>query len=108
MDESAITFPEARRGPLQADPVLKRVLHNVALTEEEEIECTSCLERVPVFVDLQLAGVAVATAMPEIHLHLVQCGDCFEEYEALRDLVALEPAGSLLDTATLLQQREER
>jgi hypothetical protein len=85
---------------------LGRLLRNVELTQEEEIDCTTCLEQVPVYVDRELAGADVAEEMPAIHLHLEQCGDCFEEYAALRDLVELTSASGLPDTATLLQQLE--
>jgi hypothetical protein len=74
------------------------------LTQDEEIDCTACLEQVPVYVDRELAGADVAEQMPELHLHLAQCGDCFEEYEALRDLVALDSSSGLPDRATLLHR----
>jgi hypothetical protein len=85
---------------------LRRLLRNVELTQEEEIDCTTCLEQVPVYVDRELAGADTVAEMPAIQLHLVQCGDCFEEYAALRDLVDLASSSGLPDTATLLQQLE--
>jgi hypothetical protein len=85
---------------------LRRLLRNVELTQEEEIDCTTCLEQVPVYVDREVAGADVAAEMPAVHLHVVQCADCFEEYVALRDLVELASSGGLPDTATLLEQLE--
>jgi hypothetical protein len=108
MDESGSTFPYASRGPGREGQALRRLLRNVELTEEQEIDCTTCLEQVPVYVDRELAGAAVAQEMPELHLHLVQCGDCFEEYEVLRELVALELSSGLPDSSTLPQQLEGR
>lgn len=103
MDEGGGTLPEGRRDTGHEDRAFRRLVRNIELTQEEEIDCTTCLERVPVYVERELAGAAVAEEMPELHLHLAQCGDCFEEYEALRDLVALDASGGLPDSATLLQ-----
>lgn len=90
------------------DAAFQRLLRNVEITQDQEIDCTTCLERVPVYVDRKLAGIDAAALMPEMDLHLRLCGDCFEEYEALRDLAALDLAGGLPDTATLLNQLDER
>jgi hypothetical protein len=50
---------------------------------------------VPVYVDRELAGGNVAQEMRDLHLHLALCGDCFEEYEALRGLALLDLSGGL-------------
>ena len=80
---------------MQEDRAFRRLLRLIALTEDAEIDCTTCLKRVPVYVDRELAGVNVAQEMPDLHLHLALCGDCFEEYEALRDLALLDSSGGL-------------
>jgi hypothetical protein len=108
MDESGSTLPEGRQDTMHEDRAFRRLLHNVELTQDEEIDCTTCLEQVPVYVDRELASANVAEEMPGLHLHLLQCGDCFEEYEALRDLVKLDSSSGLLDKATLLKQLEAR
>lgn len=92
---------------------LAHLMRAVDVTQDVEIDCTTCLERVPAYVDRELAGADVAREMPELHLHLALCRDCAEEHEALRDLAALDASGSLPDTATLLrelqvQRHEER
>jgi hypothetical protein len=104
MDDSGSTIHEAGRDPGQAARALARLLRNVELTQEEEIDCTTCLDRVPAYVDRELAGADAAAEMPDLHLHLAQCGDCFEEYEALRDLVALDWSGGIPDRDGLLKQ----
>jgi hypothetical protein len=92
--------PEDRR--------FERLLRKVGLTQDEEIDCTICLEQTPIYVDRQVAGIDVAWEMPALHVHLVQCGDCFEEYEALRDLVELDRSGGFPDRATLLERLDAR
>jgi hypothetical protein len=84
-----------------------RLMRAVRLTEEAEIDCTACLDQVAAYVDRERAGADVAAEMPDLHLHLALCGDCFEEYEALRDLAALDAAG-LPEKAALLAQLKAR
>lgn len=80
---------------VQEDRAFRRLLRLIELTEDTEIDCTTCLKRVPVYVDRELAGGNVAQEMPDLHLHLALCGDCYEEYEALRDLALLDSPDSL-------------
>jgi predicted anti-sigma-YlaC factor YlaD len=65
----------------------RRLLQNIAETEDEEISCTECLELVPQYVDLEVAGQADDRTLSRLQRHLRQCSVCREEYEALRDLV---------------------
>jgi hypothetical protein len=91
-------------GDTRKDIAFQRLLRQIELTEDHEIDCTTCLERVPMYVDREIAAGNMAMEMPEMHVHLALCGDCFEEYEALRDLVVLDLSGNLPDMATLLSQ----
>jgi hypothetical protein len=102
------TPSNGRRDRMGKDAAYERLVRNVEITQDEEIDCTACLERVPVYVDHELADVDVATEMPEMHLHLALCGDCYEEYEALRDLAKLELSGDLPDRVTLLEELDKR
>jgi hypothetical protein len=106
MNEGKDALLEARRNTTQEDRVFRRFLRNVEFTQEDEIDCSTCLEQVAMYVDQEHDGANVAEKMPELHLHLVQCGDCYEEYEALRDLVELDLSSGLPDKATLLKQLE--
>jgi predicted anti-sigma-YlaC factor YlaD len=45
------------------------------------------------FVDLELAGEAAESRLPQVRHHLDQCRVCREEYEILRDLARLEVEG---------------
>ncbi|MGH2343886.1 MAG: hypothetical protein ACRDG4_01580 [Chloroflexota bacterium] len=94
-------------GSPRDDIAFQRLLGNIEITRDHEIDCTVCLERVPIYVDRELAAANVAREMPEMHLHLALCGDCFEEYEALRDLAMLDLSGNLPDRATLLSQLDQ-
>ncbi len=68
----------------------ERWLHNIHHTQEEEISCSECFDRVSHFVEVELSGEDAATRMPELRQHLNQCAACREEYETLRDLARLE------------------
>ncbi len=89
---------------MQGDPRFQRLLRAVAVTQDAEIDCTTCLEEVPAYVDRELVGEDVEREMPDLHLHLALCGDCFEEYAALRELAALDASGGLPDRSVLLRQ----
>lgn len=61
---------------MQDDRTLRRLLRAIALTQDREIDCTTCLAGVPAYVERELAGADVARERPELHLHLALCGDC--------------------------------
>src|ERR687885_155371 len=81
-----------------------RLLRAIQLTQNVEIDCTTCLDRVPVYVERVLAGADAAHDMADVYLHLALCQDCHEEYEALRDVAALDASGGLSDKSSLLRQ----
>ena len=76
-------------------------LQNVHRTREEEISCTECFDLVSHYVDLEISGRDVATELPQMKHHLLQCRACREEYESLRDLARLEDQGDLPSTDEL-------
>ena len=39
----------------------RRLLRAIGLTRDVEIDCSTCLDRVPLYVERELAGAAVAT-----------------------------------------------
>lgn len=93
---------------MQEDHAVRRLLRLIELTEDTEIDCTTCLEGVPVYVDRERAGADVAQELPDLHRHLALCGDCQEEYAALRDLAQLDATSGLPDKSTLLEQLDAR
>jgi len=106
-DQGSILPGDQAPGPPEGC-AFERLLHKVGLTQDLEIDCTTCLEQTPIYVDRELAGINVVEDMPALHLHLMQCGDCFEEYEALRDLVGLDDSGILPGRANLLERLDSR
>ncbi len=84
---------------------LKGLVRAVLETSEDEIGCDECLDEVDHFVEMELAGLDAAAAMPLVHNHLQKCGVCREEFEAL--LVATEAmesrnGGSVFDSVRRL------
>jgi hypothetical protein len=71
----------------------ERWLQNIGATQEEEISCSECFDRVSHYVEVEVSGGDPAREMPELKQHLDQCAACREEYETLRDLRRLEDHG---------------
>ncbi len=88
----------------EASRRVKQLLEAISLTQDEEIDCSTCLDLVPIYVDRELAGADAARELPALRQHLAVCRECLEEYEALRDLALLEAAGGLPDRDELLRE----
>jgi hypothetical protein len=82
-------------------PALRRLLRDIADTDDEEISCTECFDLLSEYVDLEVAGAVGDRARPRLQQHLRLCGVCREEYEILRDLARLEADGHLPSTGDL-------
>jgi hypothetical protein len=63
--------------------VLKRMLEDVAKTEQAEPDCDQVHQVVDVFAEAVAQGKDVSEMLPLVKLHLELCRDCREEYEAL-------------------------
>ena len=70
-------------------------LQNIYHTQDEEISCTVCFERISGYVEVEMSGEDPAARMPQVRQHLDQCTACREEYEILRDLARTENEGAL-------------
>ena len=70
---------------------IEALLRSVGLTEDDEVNCEQCLCRVAEFAERELDGKSVPEGLKAIEQHLAICGECREEYEALRR--ALEDIG---------------
>ena len=67
------------------------LLRLVGRTEATELNCDQCLCLIAEFAEQQLQGKSIREGLHAIEQHLSVCGECREEYEALREtLVALE------------------
>jgi hypothetical protein len=69
---------------------LSRWLKQVRDTQDEEIDCSACLDQISRYIDVELASGDAARALPQVGQHLGQCTVCREEYQLLRDLARLE------------------
>jgi hypothetical protein len=67
---------------------VKNLLQSIIDTRDQEIACSDCFAVLDQFMDLILQGKDAEDLMPLVQDHLVLCGDCREEFEAL--LVALQ------------------
>ncbi|MGD8625123.1 MAG: hypothetical protein PVJ34_11330 [Anaerolineae bacterium] len=72
-----------RRGAILDTEQVKQMARGIMTTRPDEIGCDECMQELDAFVDMTLAGRDAATAMPLVEDHLVRCGDCREEFEAL-------------------------
>ena len=62
--------------------VLKKMVRSIAATQNDEIGCDDCFEKLDEFAEMLLQGKDADTAMPIIREHLDRCGNCHEEFEA--------------------------
>lgn len=69
----------------------RALVEAVCRTCHEDIDCGGCLERLAAFAQAELAGKEPDAAIATLRAHLAGCGECREEYEALR--LALEALG---------------
>ena len=72
-------------------PDLKDTLRHLLGPAEPEVGCDTCFEQLDRYVELELAGADVDTALPGLRAHLDGCPACREEHESLRALVSGEP-----------------
>lgn len=74
---------------------LSRWMKQVRDTEDEEIDCSACLDQIAQYVDIELASGDAARAMPQVGQHLSQCAVCHEEYQLLQALARLEASDQM-------------
>lgn len=63
--------------------ILKKMLRAVIATDDDEIGCGECYDKLDKFIEIKLEGKSPEQAMPLVQDHLRRCKDCREEYEAL-------------------------
>lgn len=87
---------------------LKNLVRAALQTSDEELSCDECLDEVDRFVELELAGLDPAAALPMVNDHLNKCGECREEFEALLTAVRAideRPGDGVTDAARRLWRR---
>ena len=67
----------------QPDPMMKKMLQSLAMTEEYEISCDEVFAVLDQFTEAVMRGENVLLFMPLVYQHLDMCPDCREEYETL-------------------------
>ena len=65
------------------DPTLKRLLGS----NEAEIGCDECFERLDGYVELEIAGADAEASTPGMRAHLAGCPACNEEHQSLHAFV---------------------
>lgn len=70
--------------------ILAKLMRILSLTEERELSCPEAFQLVDYYAELELAGENVHGLMPRVAHHLHLCGECFEEYVAVRRLVSID------------------
>ncbi len=83
--------------------MLKRWVHNIFTTQDEEIDCAQAYEALSQYVDMEISGEEAASLLPYVRQHLEQCRECHESYEALLEIVCLEAAGELPEADELME-----
>lgn len=66
------------------DRQVEALLQMLALTKDEEADCGKCSRRMAEFAETTLAGKSIPEGLKCIDEHLRICGDCREEFEALK------------------------
>ena len=73
-------------------PERRQALARLLGPSEPELGCDECFEQLDQYVELEVAGDDVDTALPGLRAHLAGCPACREEHESLRALVGGEQA----------------
>lgn len=71
--------------------LIQKLLNMLALTKERELTCMEANELLDYYVELEQSGENVKALMPTMAQHLRICPECVEEYEALKQIVGIEP-----------------
>ena len=66
---------------------VRELVRAIVTARAEEIACDQCFEQLDRFVEMILAGVGAAQAVPLVQDHLEHCLDCHEEFEALLEVL---------------------
>ena len=73
-------------------PDLTQILDRLLGPAAPEVGCDACFDELDRYVELELAGEDVDTAIPGLRSHLDVCPACHEDHESLRALVGVEQA----------------
>lgn len=77
-----------------SDEQLTSLAKLLGMTREEELTCDECLRHMAEFAQVSLAGRTVPEGLRAIDEHLRFCGECQEEFQALRDALQRDSEGA--------------
>lgn len=63
-------------------------------SQEQELGCDDCYDKLHQFANLKLEGKSAEEAMPLVQDHLERCGECKEEFEILLEALKAEQASA--------------
>lgn len=73
---------------------VQALLGMLALTKDDETDCDHCLHHMAEFAETTLSGKSIPDGLKCIDEHLKGCGECREEFEALKKALGGEVATS--------------
>ncbi len=63
---------------------VRSLLEMLTLTRDSEADCNDCLSQMAEFAEVALEGRSIPQGLKCIEEHLDRCGECREEFEALK------------------------
>ena len=76
-------------------------VHQVYITQDEELDCDKLFETIPEYVDVEVARDRTNPRFSEVEHHLSQCPQCYDFYLTLRDAALLESRLVISESAAL-------
>ena len=72
------------------DEQVRALLNMLVLTKDVETDCNHCLKHMAEFAETTLSGKSIPDGLRCIDEHLERCGECREEFEALKAALGAE------------------
>ena len=69
------------------DALVQRMLRSLKVTSLDELTCEDTYALMDQFAELVANGEDAACLMPLVQAHLDLCGECYEEYEVLKQIL---------------------
>jgi len=66
---------------------LKKLLESIARMHEEEIDCSEAYRLLDEYTEALARGEDVSALLPQVKHHLEMCRGCFDEHEALLNIL---------------------
>ena len=66
---------------------LKKLLDSIARTRDDEIDCDQAYHLLDEYTELMARGEDASDMLPKVKQHIEMCRGCFEEHEALLNIL---------------------